>query len=98
VAETVLVTGGTGFVGGWCLSELLKRGYTVRTTVRSLAKEAAVRAAVAAVARFRVEARVVVRPGTDAGGAGTRLSAHLQLGQGAAGAGLGAATGRHDRR
>jgi nucleoside-diphosphate-sugar epimerase len=46
---TVLVTGGTGFVGGWCIVELLKRGYTVRTTVRSLAREPAARAAIAAV-------------------------------------------------
>jgi len=43
MAETVLVTGGTGYVGGWCIVELLKRGYAVRTTVRSLAKEAAIR-------------------------------------------------------
>jgi dihydroflavonol-4-reductase len=47
MAETVLVTGGTGFVGGWCIAELLKRGYDVRTTVRSLAKADGVRAAVA---------------------------------------------------
>jgi nucleoside-diphosphate-sugar epimerase len=46
---TVLVTGGTGFVGGWCIVELLKRGYTVRTTVRSLAREPVVRAAIAAI-------------------------------------------------
>jgi nucleoside-diphosphate-sugar epimerase len=45
--ETVLVTGGTGFIAGWCIVELLQRGYAVRTTVRSLAKEAAVRAAIA---------------------------------------------------
>src|SRR5471030_1820168 len=44
--ETVLVTGGSGFVAGWCSVELLERGYSVRTTVRSLSKEAAVRAAV----------------------------------------------------
>lgn len=50
MAETVLVTGGNGFVAGWCIAELLKRGYTVRTTVRNLAKEPAVRAAVAPVA------------------------------------------------
>ncbi|HET6295999.1 MAG TPA: NAD-dependent epimerase/dehydratase family protein [Kribbella sp.] len=47
MAETVLVTGGTGYVAGWCVVELLKRGFDVRTTVRSLAKEAAVRTAVA---------------------------------------------------
>jgi len=47
MAETVLVTGGTGFVGGWCVVELLKRGYNVRTTVRSLSKEPAARAAIA---------------------------------------------------
>lgn len=46
MAETVLVTGGSGFIGGWCIVELLRRGYIVRTTVRSLDKEAAVRAAV----------------------------------------------------
>ena len=47
MTETVLVTGGTGFVAGWCIAELLQRGYLVRTTVRSLSKEPAVRAAVA---------------------------------------------------
>lgn len=47
MTETVLVTGGTGFVGGWSIVELLKQGYNVRTTVRSLSKEASVRAAVA---------------------------------------------------
>jgi nucleoside-diphosphate-sugar epimerase len=47
MAETVLVTGGSGFIAGWCIVELLARGYAVRTTVRSLSKEAAVRAAVA---------------------------------------------------
>jgi nucleoside-diphosphate-sugar epimerase len=47
--KTVLVTGGTGFIGGWCVIELLKRGYTVRTTVRSLAKESSARALIASV-------------------------------------------------
>jgi nucleoside-diphosphate-sugar epimerase len=48
--STVLVTGGTGYIGGWCIAELLNRGYTVRTTIRSPAKESSVRAAVATVA------------------------------------------------
>ncbi|MFG1705054.1 SDR family oxidoreductase [Nonomuraea sp. M3C6] len=47
MSETVLVTGGTGFVAGWCIVELLRRGYTVRATVRDTAKGPAVRAAVA---------------------------------------------------
>jgi dihydroflavonol-4-reductase len=42
----VLVTGGSGFLGGWCVIELLRRGYTVRTTVRSLSRERQVRATV----------------------------------------------------
>lgn len=46
--ETVLVTGGSGFLGGWCAIELLRRGYRVRTTVRSLAREPEVRAGIAA--------------------------------------------------
>lgn len=42
--ETVLVTGGSGYLGGWCLVELLRRGYLVRTTVRDISREAEVRA------------------------------------------------------
>jgi dihydroflavonol-4-reductase len=45
----LLVTGGTGYVAGWCIAELLQRGYDVRTTVRSAAKGDGVRAAVATV-------------------------------------------------
>src|SRR6476619_6116565 len=44
--QTVLVTGGSGFLGGWCLVELLKRGYRARTTLRDLAREQEVRTAV----------------------------------------------------
>jgi dihydroflavonol-4-reductase len=44
--STVLVTGGSGFLGGWCVIELLRRGYRVRTTVRSLSREPQVRATI----------------------------------------------------
>lgn len=40
----VLVTGGTGFVGAHCLVQLLAAGHEARTTVRSLGREADVRA------------------------------------------------------
>jgi dihydroflavonol-4-reductase len=45
---TVLVTGGTGFLGGWCSAELLRRGYTVRTTIRNLQRADEVRASLVA--------------------------------------------------
>jgi dihydroflavonol-4-reductase len=34
--QVVLVTGGTGFIGIYCILKLLQQGYTVKTTVRSL--------------------------------------------------------------
>jgi len=61
---TVLVTGGTGFLGGWCVAELLRRGQDVRTTVRDTAREPAVRA-------------TVERAGVDAGDRLTVVAADL---------------------
>ena len=40
----VLVTGGSGFIAGHCILQLLEQGYEVRATLRSLGKEASVRA------------------------------------------------------
>ncbi|HKH22200.1 MAG TPA: aldehyde reductase [Solirubrobacterales bacterium] len=44
--KTVLVTGGSGYIGGWCIVELLRRGYRVRTTIRNPAREPEVRIAI----------------------------------------------------
>jgi nucleoside-diphosphate-sugar epimerase len=41
--ERVLVTGGSGFIGSYCILDLLQAGYRVRTTVRSPEREATVR-------------------------------------------------------
>lgn len=42
--KLVLVTGGSGFIAGHCIIQLLEAGYAVRTTVRSLKREGDVRA------------------------------------------------------
>jgi nucleoside-diphosphate-sugar epimerase len=45
--DTVLVTGGTGFIARWCIVRLLEAGYEVRATVRSAGREVEVRSAIA---------------------------------------------------
>ena len=42
--STILVTGGSGFIGSNCILQLLAAGYRVRTTIRSLKREGEVRA------------------------------------------------------
>jgi nucleoside-diphosphate-sugar epimerase len=41
--QRVLITGGSGFIAGHCIIQLLERGYLVRATVRSLDREPTVR-------------------------------------------------------
>jgi nucleoside-diphosphate-sugar epimerase len=49
---TVLVTGGSGYIGGWCIVGLLQQGYRVRTTVRNLGREPDVRTALGKAAEI----------------------------------------------
>ena len=50
----VLVTGGTGFIAGWCIAELLEAGHEVVTSVRAPAREQEVRVAVGADSASRL--------------------------------------------
>ena len=43
MSNTVLVSGGSGYIAGYLIRQLVAEGWMVHTTVRSLAKEAAVR-------------------------------------------------------
>jgi nucleoside-diphosphate-sugar epimerase len=54
--DLVLVTGGSGFVATHCIDQLLRAGYNVRTTVRSLTREPEVRATLKSVGAPRLEA------------------------------------------
>ena len=43
MADQVLVSGGSGYIAGFLIRQLVAEGWTVHTTVRSLARESAVR-------------------------------------------------------
>jgi nucleoside-diphosphate-sugar epimerase len=45
--KTVLVTGGSGYLAGWCIIGLIEHGYRVRTTIRNPSREPEVHATVA---------------------------------------------------
>ena len=47
MAGTVLVTGGSGYIAGFLIRQLVAEGWTVKATIRSLKREQAVRAALA---------------------------------------------------
>ncbi|GAA0492754.1 dihydroflavonol-4-reductase [Paractinoplanes deccanensis] len=55
----VLVTGGSGYIGGWCALALLGAGHTVRATVRDLAREPQVRATLRRAGEDDARLRVV---------------------------------------
>lgn len=82
MAETVLVTGGNGFVAAWCIVDLLKQGDAVRTTLRSLDKEPALRRAIAGAAGSAdglsvVTADLMQDAGWDAAMAGVDYVLHV---------------------
>ena len=54
-SKSVLVTGGSGYVAGYCIAQLLNDGWSVRTTVRSSAKSKAVRASIGNIASKAAE-------------------------------------------
>jgi nucleoside-diphosphate-sugar epimerase len=46
----VLVTGGSGYIAGYCIAQLLSEGWRVRTTVRNLSKADDVRSSIGQIA------------------------------------------------
>ncbi|QMU69591.1 aldehyde reductase [Streptacidiphilus sp. P02-A3a] len=82
VADTVLVTGGSGFLGARVIARALAEGFRVRTTVRSLSREPRVRADLAAMgvdagdALAFVEADLTSDAGWPQAVAGTRYVLH----------------------
>ncbi len=80
--KPVLVTGGSGYIAGFLIRRLLDEGCTVHTTVRSLAREPALRALFGDAGqsrdRLRVfEADLLADAGWAAAAAGCELVAHL---------------------
>ena len=76
----VLVTGGSGYVAGYCIAELLNSGWSVRTTVRSVEKAKAVRASIGAIASNASEIQVVEADLlSDAGWSKAAVGAHYAL-------------------
>lgn len=81
--QQVLVTGGSGFIAGHIILQLLKRGYLVRTTVRSFRREPEVRAVlvdagmVGGDALSFVEADLTSEVGWDAAVSGCDFVLHV---------------------
>ena len=49
-AELVVVSGGSGYIAGYCIAQLLSDGWRVRTTVRNLGRAEEVRATIGKIA------------------------------------------------
>lgn len=60
--QTVLVTGGTGFLGVNIILELLKKGFTVRTTLRTLSRKNEILDALQQVASALLISCLFMRP------------------------------------
>jgi dihydroflavonol-4-reductase len=80
--QTVLVTGGSGYLGSWTIVELLRRGYRVQTTIRDLAREDAVRSMIgsqtAATDRLSVvQANLLEDTGWDRAAGGADAVVHV---------------------
>lgn len=79
--QTVLVTGGTGFVGIHILFQLLQQGYTVKTTLRSLSRTAEIETALrdAGLTTFERLSYYVADLNEDAGWAEAAAGCHYVL-------------------
>jgi dihydroflavonol-4-reductase len=78
----VLVTGGSGYIAGYCIAQLLNDGWCVRTTVRSSAKTKAVRASIGNIAQKAseiefVEADLNSDAGWDTAAIGAKYVLHV---------------------
>jgi dihydroflavonol-4-reductase len=74
------VTGGSGYIAGYCVAQLLNDGWGVRTTVRSLAKTKAVRASIDNIAPKASEIEFVEADlNSDAGWGRAALGAQYVL-------------------
>ncbi|MDR3528065.1 MAG: aldehyde reductase [Rhizomicrobium sp.] len=78
--STVLVTGGSGYVAGFCITALLDAGHTVRATLRSLERGACLRATLRREAEPRltfVPADLTADAGWEAGMTGCDYVLHV---------------------
>ena len=77
-ANTVLVSGGSGYIAGFLIRQLVTEGWMVHTTVRSLAKEAAVRELLA-LDNSRLQALIGKEPHTPLGQAARQALVDLRM-------------------